>query len=211
MKNILLSILFLVTLQVNAQWWKFAEVTLITKNKDTLNGYGRIDTYKFIYKSTDGKITKYKYEEIDKVIFDVYLDKNKTVNDKIILYKLNIEKISPTFLQPCYAMGELIYESDILKIYGVRTAGGTPLGPPKSKKENFKVTRTGGYVAYYCQVKSEEKLRVIYEASSLFKTFRTSASLCFEDCINLSKKIETKELTESNLIDIGDFYSIKCN
>lgn len=66
------------------------------------------------------------------------------------------------------------------------------------------------YSDFYCYIKGAKYPKLMYQYTNVFKTFRVMASECFSDCQALSKKINDKEFTKDNIIEIGDFYNNNC-
>lgn len=193
---------------------KFVEAEIIFKNGSVLNGYSRAFSYDLQFKDLDKKnLRRINFMDIQSVKFTIYDDKKKNVKHDLVVDCLRLEGSSDD--KKNYVLAELIVKKDRIKIYGVYfpAGGGFSMGPGLGGQVNVinfnKNFNINSYSDYYCYLNNESTPRLMYQYTSL-KNFKTMASECFKDCEELSNKINKKEFTKENIVQIVDYYNDKC-
>lgn len=193
---------------------KYEEVEVSLKNGSVINGFGRVSLYYLDFKYLDRKNhEKIDFLDINTVKFTVYSGKKNAVKNDFVLASLQLEKNSID--KKKYVLAELIIEKERIKVYGgyALAGGGFSMGPglggqvsTVNLRGNF---NSNSYSDYYCYLNSDSTPQLMYQYTSL-KTFKVMASECFKDCEELSKKINKKEFTKENIVEIANYYNDKC-
>ena len=216
-KSILLVLLFFALNNAYSQFGaRYEEVELTLKDGTVLKGYGNVGYFKISYKDINKKnAKKYKYSEVLSAKFTLYDKKTKAFLKEFTVVSIDLREVETSEHQ--WTLGELIYNTDKIKIYGVHSfeGGGTTMGAGLGGQVAVTNIKMGfnsfSYDNYYCFIGTETKPRIIYEVFHFFKPFALRASQCFKECPELSEKIKNKEFTIEDIITIGEFYDKNCN
>jgi hypothetical protein len=215
MKKLAIILLFLFNYSYSQFGSKYEEVQVILKTGDTLDGFGNLYDPKLSFKDVNKKNKrKYYYSEITSARFTVYSGNKKSVKKVFTLVLLVLKPEDEN--KEKRVLAELLYDKGNIKIYGVYFIGGgvgmgVGLGGQVSVSNINTNFNGSNYSDYYCYIRDAKYPKIMYQYVNLFKTFRVMASECFSDCEALSKKINDKEFTKDNILEIGDFYNNNCN
>ncbi|WP_296381006.1 hypothetical protein [Winogradskyella sp.] len=199
--------------------WTKAKVYL--KNSEVLNGEAKIlmmgsgmNLSKEILKYRIGKkekISKYKPEEIDSIVFIIEYKKkvdkkeiNETCSKIFVPVFLNKKKSRLGFVE-ILVDGELkLVARTVIINYGGNSSNIT-IGVSSNNNQD-------DYMGGHNQVlllKNDEKPEVFYRDTSA-KFFRKRAGKYFKDCISLRDKIENKSFKKEDVQDIAKYYNFNC-
>lgn len=202
-----LLLLLIVSYNCNAQFSsKYVKAQITLKSGEIINTNARV--YEGLETKNDAKKKlKIQAKEIDFVEF-YPVDKKTEKTDTLKLYSFTNSKSK-------MELGLKLYESNKITIYGkiISSYGGGSFNGgsfASGNFSNFNHKGSGGMDEYYCYFKNKNKTKEIYYTHSL-KSFKGMAADCFKSCPTLVEKIDSKEFTEENMSEIGDFYTNHCN
>lgn|SRR5690606_25347739 len=202
-----LILMLILSYNCNAQFSsKYVKAKIALKSGEIIHTNARV--YEGLKTKSDAKKkSKIPANEIDFVEF-YPVDKKTEKTDTLKLCSFTNSKSK-------VELGFKLYESNKIIIYGrtIPSSGGGGFNGGSfatGNLSNFNYSSSGGLDEYYCFFKEKNKTREIYYTYSL-KSFKAMAIACFKFCPTLVEKIDSKEFTEENMKEIGDFYTNHCN